>query len=58
MRIAQVLPEAPSELVAELSRRYILLYEMITGQVFRPAPYDESPAVRMERAVARSLARL
>ena len=28
------LPEAPEELVIELSRRYILLYEMITGQPF------------------------
>lgn len=27
-----VLPEAPAELVAELSRRYIMLYETITGQ--------------------------
>lgn len=29
-----ILPEAPKELVAELSRRYIMLYEMITGQPF------------------------
>ncbi|CAN0384082.1 unnamed protein product [Ascophyllum nodosum] len=28
------LPEAPPELVAELSRRYIMLYEIITGQDF------------------------
>lgn len=28
------LPEAPTDLVVELSRRYIQLYEMITGQVF------------------------
>jgi len=28
------LPEAPDELVAELSRRYIMLYEMITGEPF------------------------
>lgn len=28
------LPEAPKELVVELSRRYIQLYEMITGQTF------------------------
>lgn len=32
-----VLPPAPPELVAELSRRYIMLYEMITGNVFEPA---------------------
>lgn len=29
-----VLPEAPLELVTELSRRYIMLYEIITGQRF------------------------
>lgn len=30
----EVLPEAPSELVAELSRRYIEIYETITGKKF------------------------
>jgi phosphoribosylaminoimidazole-succinocarboxamide synthase len=30
------LPEAPAELVAELSRRYVLLYETITGEKFEP----------------------
>lgn len=30
----EVLPEAPKELVLELSRRYILLYELITGERF------------------------
>ena len=30
----KVLPEAPAELVAELSHRYIRLYEMITGKDF------------------------
>ncbi len=29
-----VLPEAPVELVVELSRRYIMLYELITGDTF------------------------
>jgi phosphoribosylaminoimidazole-succinocarboxamide synthase len=29
-----LLPEAPPELVAELSRRYIEIYEIITGKVF------------------------
>ena len=29
-----VLPEAPDDLVAELSARYILLYELITGEKF------------------------
>lgn len=31
---AKTLPEAPSELVYELSRRYIMLYELITGESF------------------------
>ena len=30
----KILPEAPEELVIELSRRYIKLYEMITGKEF------------------------
>jgi phosphoribosylaminoimidazole-succinocarboxamide synthase len=30
----QVLPQAPVELISELSRRYVLLYETITGQQF------------------------
>jgi len=30
----EVLPKAPAELVAELSRRYIEIYEMITGKAF------------------------
>ncbi|TDH70268.1 hypothetical protein CCR75_000155 [Bremia lactucae] len=34
-----ILPEAPQELVTELSRRYILLYELITGLKFEfPSP--------------------
>ena len=30
----EVIPAAPDELVCELSRRYILLYELITGETF------------------------
>lgn len=37
-----VLPAAPEELVVELSRRYIQLYEMITGQKFE-FPDTEMP---------------
>ncbi|OGG50570.1 phosphoribosylaminoimidazolesuccinocarboxamide synthase [Candidatus Kaiserbacteria bacterium RIFCSPHIGHO2_01_FULL_54_36] len=41
------LPEAPAELVEELSRRYIQMYEQITGKKFEPG---ELPAIpRMER---------
>ena len=38
----ETLPEAPEELVAELSSRYIYLYETITGGVF-PFPDTEKP---------------
>lgn len=41
------LPDAPSELVEELSRRYIQMYEQITGTKFEPG---ETPVIpRMER---------
>jgi len=30
----EILPEAPVELVCELSRRYLMLYEKITGDKF------------------------
>jgi phosphoribosylaminoimidazole-succinocarboxamide synthase len=33
------LPEAPEELVIELSKRYIYLYETITGETFEPDAY-------------------
>mmetsp|Transcript_694 Transcript_694/g.2025 ORF Transcript_694/g.2025 Transcript_694/m.2025 type:complete len:385 (+) Transcript_694:310-1464(+) len=46
----EVLPEAPRELVAELSRRYIWLYQAITGQPFQPAPLP--PHDRMKAALA------
>ncbi|MCD4776947.1 MAG: phosphoribosylaminoimidazolesuccinocarboxamide synthase [Candidatus Aegiribacteria sp.] len=37
----EVLPEAPDDLVVELSSRYIKLYEMITGKEFEPATGDD-----------------
>ena len=43
----QELPEAPVDLVKELSRRYILLYEMITQQKFQPASSLQDPHERM-----------
>lgn len=43
----EVLPEAPPDLVAELSRRYIMLYEMITGEKFQANP-GEDIAKRIE----------
>ena len=41
------LPEAPAELVAELSRRYIQMYEQITGKKFMPG--EEPILPRMEK---------
>ncbi len=46
----EVLPEAPQDLVAELSTRYIRLYEMITGETYTfPSVQDmqESPRQRL-----------
>jgi phosphoribosylaminoimidazole-succinocarboxamide synthase len=40
----KLLPEAPAELVVELSRRYIQLYEMITRQVFK-FPDESIPVI-------------
>ncbi|PIE51100.1 phosphoribosylaminoimidazolesuccinocarboxamide synthase [Candidatus Fermentibacteria bacterium] len=45
----EVLPEAPAELVAELSSRYITLFEMITGEEFEPA--QGNPAADLVKAV-------
>lgn len=53
-----VLPEAPEELVSELSKRYILLYETITGQQFQPAPLDVAPAERMAVNIKEALKKL
>ena len=43
----KTLPEAPAELVAELSRRYIQMYEQITGKKFVPG--DQPIIPRIER---------
>ena len=50
-----VLPAAPAELVAELSRRYVLLYETITGQEFVPAPLQPPPGERIKANVSAAL---
>ncbi len=43
-----VLPEAPADMVAELSRRYIEIYEQLTGEKFA-VDQDENPLARMEK---------
>ena len=44
-------PEAPAELVSELSRHYVLLYEMITGEAFDFAACGGDAAGRIRKAV-------
>ena len=51
----EVLPEAPADLVDELSRRYIELYELITGENFEFPDRSLPPAVRIRKALCRSL---
>jgi len=46
-----VLPEAPAEMVAELSRRYIAIYRQLTGEKFA-VDESEPPLQRMERNLA------
>ena len=56
-----VLPAAPVQLVVELSRRYILLYEMITGGRFefpREGSEKVATAEAIERVVERELERM
>jgi phosphoribosylaminoimidazole-succinocarboxamide synthase len=48
-----VLPDAPAELVEELSRRYVQMYEQITGVQFIPAEQPAEPRIaRALRAFA------
>ena len=48
----EALPEAPRELRAELSRRYVSLFERITGEKFKPAD-PKGPARERMRANVR-----
>jgi len=48
------LPEAPADLVAELSRRYVHLFERITGEEFVPMPAGLDGNERMRRALERA----
>ena len=51
----KVLPKAPDELVIELSCRYILLYEMITGQKFSFPDKNENIEKRITRNMSKYL---
>lgn len=50
----EVLPEAPADLVTELSQRYITLYELITGESFVPPPENENSIERMRTNVQKA----
>lgn len=45
----EVLPAAPKELVCELSKRYVYLYEKITGEPFQVPLLEEPVNERMKR---------
>jgi phosphoribosylaminoimidazole-succinocarboxamide synthase len=49
------LPAAPEELVVELSRRYIQIYEMITGQTFVFPPADQPIQQRIIDSLAENI---
>jgi phosphoribosylaminoimidazole-succinocarboxamide synthase len=42
----ETLPEAPPELVEELSKRYIRMYEQITGEAFKPGAEPILPRIQ------------
>ncbi|XP_078432943.1 purin 7 isoform X1 [Wolffia australiana] len=54
----KVLPDAPEELICELSWRYIFLYETITNSRFLIASSEETIHDRITRNVARALSSL
>lgn len=49
----EILPEAPTDLVAELSRRYIEIYETITGK-----PFEHDFSMTTEERVAKNVSLL
>ena len=53
--LLQVLPEAPIELITELARRYVLLYEKITGRDFEIPGFGEDPQSEMAARVKAAL---
>ena len=44
----EILPEAPAEMVSELSRRYIEIYEMITSKIFEH-DFSKTPIERITK---------
>ena len=50
-----MLPEAPAEMVDELSRRYIQLYELITGEDFQFPESTKNAADRIHDVLQQEL---
>lgn len=50
----QQMPEMTADFVAQVSTRYIELFELVTGQKFVPAP-QENPTTRIEKSVLQFL---
>jgi len=51
----EILPQAPKELIVELSKRYIQLYEMITNEKFDFSATDESIYDRVKNNISHHL---
>ncbi|KAK9857177.1 hypothetical protein WJX84_002294 [Apatococcus fuscideae] len=51
----KVLPEAPKELVVELARRYITLYQMITGKTFEASPVTADTNAEIRSSIVKHL---
>jgi phosphoribosylaminoimidazole-succinocarboxamide synthase len=45
-RVLRTPPAMSEEIIITASRRYMALYEMLTGQVFEPAEYPAEPRIR------------
>jgi phosphoribosylaminoimidazole-succinocarboxamide synthase len=55
-KAGQTVPDMSDEWINQISRRYIELYETVTGQTFNPAD-DTNPAERIEQAINQALAK-
>lgn len=53
-KAGQTVPDMSDEWINQISRRYVELYETVTGQTFNPAD-DTNPAERIEQAIKRAL---
>lgn len=53
-KAGQTVPDMSDEWINQISRRYVELYETVTGQTFNPAD-DSNPAERIEQAIKRAL---